>query len=64
MSRKTHSGAKKRFKTTSKGKISRGHAGGAHLKVKKNSKRRRRLKKSALVHKTDAKRIKKLIRNK
>ncbi len=61
MARKTHSGAKKRFKLTSKGKVKRGHAGAAHLKTRKNAKRNRRLKRSELVDKADRKKIKKLL---
>ena len=36
---KTHSGAKKRFKVTSTGKIKRGHVGRRHILTKKNTKR-------------------------
>ncbi|HKP91413.1 MAG TPA: 50S ribosomal protein L35 [Thermoleophilaceae bacterium] len=40
---KTHSGAKKRFKITPKGKVKARHAMRSHILGKKNSKRRRRL---------------------
>jgi large subunit ribosomal protein L35 len=40
---KTHSGAKKRFKITAKGKVKARHAMRSHILGKKNAKRRRRL---------------------
>jgi large subunit ribosomal protein L35 len=40
---KTHSGAKKRFKITPKGKVKARHAMRSHILGKKNAKRRRRL---------------------
>ncbi|MBO8138387.1 MAG: 50S ribosomal protein L35 [Desulfotomaculum sp.] len=58
---KTHRGAAKRFKRTGKGKIRRYHAYKSHLLGKKTSKRKRELRKSALVHAADAKRIEKLL---
>ncbi len=58
---KTHSGAKKRFKLTSKGKVSRHHACASHLLTKKNAKRRRKLRSSAIVAKSDEKNIKSLL---
>ena len=58
---KTHKGCKARFKVTKNGKILRRRAGAGHLMSSKSSKRRRRLRKVTLVHKSDAKRIKILL---
>ena len=38
---KTHSGAKKRFKTTKSGKVKRAHAYTSHILTKKSTKRKR-----------------------
>jgi large subunit ribosomal protein L35 len=46
---KTHKGAAKRFKTTAKGKVKRGHSMKNHILTKKSTKRKRKLRKSALV---------------
>jgi large subunit ribosomal protein L35 len=59
---KTHSGAKKRFKTTGKGKIKARHAMTSHILEKKNAKRRRRLGNDFVVATSDEKRIKGLLR--
>ena len=40
---KTHSGAKKRFKTTATGKVQGRHAFTSHILEKKSAKRKRRL---------------------
>ena len=58
---KTHRGAAKRFKVTGTGKIMRRKAGGNHILTKKNSRRKRALKKDALVAETEKKNIKQLI---
>lgn len=58
---KTHSGAKKRFKITGSGKILRSHANKNHILNKKSRKRKRNLRKRALVDSSDMKRITKLI---
>jgi large subunit ribosomal protein L35 len=58
---KTHSGAKKRFKTTGKGKVKARHAMTSHILEKKNAKRKRRLGNDFDVAKPDAKRVKKLL---
>ena len=42
---KTHSGAKKRFKTTKSGKVKRAHAYTSHILTKKTTKRKRNLRK-------------------
>ena len=46
---KSHRGAAKRFKLTSKGKVKRQHALKNHILTKKTTKRKRHLRKSALV---------------
>ena len=46
---KTHSGAKKRFKLTSKGRVKRSHSLHNHILTKKSPKRKRHLRKAALV---------------
>ncbi|HHV64659.1 MAG TPA: 50S ribosomal protein L35 [Peptococcaceae bacterium] len=58
---KTHRGAAKRFKKTGTGKIVRYHAYKSHILEKKSPKRKRNLRKSAVMHKSDAKRIERLI---
>ncbi|MBO8171832.1 MAG: 50S ribosomal protein L35 [Bacillaceae bacterium] len=58
---KTHRGAAKRFKRTGSGKLKRYHAYKSHLLEGKNAKRKRKLRKSALVSKGDQKRIKQLV---
>jgi large subunit ribosomal protein L35 len=55
---KTVSGAKKRFKLTATGKIKRKHAFKSHILTKKETKQKRNLTHSALVHKRDEKNIK------
>jgi large subunit ribosomal protein L35 len=59
---KTHSGAKKRFKTTAKGKLKARHAMTSHILEKKNAKRKRRLGNDFVVAKADEKRVKGLLR--
>ena len=46
---KTHSGAKKRFKTTKSGKVKRAHAYTSHILTKKSTKRKRNLRKTAVA---------------
>jgi len=58
---KTHSGAKKRFTLTASGKIKRKHAFKNHMLQKKQTKQKRRLTHTALVHIADQKRMKKLL---
>jgi large subunit ribosomal protein L35 len=58
---KTHSGAKKRFRTTAKGKVRGRHAMTSHILGKKNAKRKRRLEKPVVISEHDAPRIKKLL---
>ena len=58
---KTHSGAKKRFRKTAKGKLRARHAMTSHILEKKNAKRKRRLGRPVVVAKADEKRIKKML---
>jgi large subunit ribosomal protein L35 len=59
---KTHSGAKKRFRKTAKGKIRGRHAFTSHILEKKSPKRKRQLGKPAEISDHDAPRVKKLLR--
>jgi large subunit ribosomal protein L35 len=54
---KTHRGAAKRFKKTGTGKIVRSRSNKQHILTKKSPKRKRRLRKDALVDSVDAKRL-------
>ena len=58
---KTHSGAKKRFKLTGKGKVKRAHAFKSHILNKKTTKRKRNLRKQVTADKTNTAQIKRLI---
>jgi large subunit ribosomal protein L35 len=53
---KTHKGLKKRVKVTARGKVLRRRACGGHLLSGKSGKRRRRIRKPALMTAIDAKR--------
>ena len=55
---KTKSSAKKRFKVTGTGKLKRKHAFKSHILTKKAKKRKARLTKAGLVHKSDVSNIK------
>lgn len=46
---KTHKGAKKRFSVTGKGKVRRLKANKSHILTKKDAKRKRRLRRPALL---------------
>ncbi|WP_068596411.1 50S ribosomal protein L35 [Vaginella massiliensis] len=59
---KTKSGAKKRFKLTGTGKIKRKHAFKSHILTKKETKQKRNLTQTGLVHKSDEKSVKKQLR--
>ena len=56
---KTRRSVAKRFKTTGKGKIKRGHAFRSHILEKKSPKRKRNLRKSGQVSDSDSKKIRK-----
>ena len=58
---KTHRGAAKRFKKTGTGKLTRSRANKQHILTKKSAKRKRNLRKSALVEGVDAKRVKQMV---
>jgi len=58
---KTHKGAKKRVKLTKTGKIKRTKSNKSHILTKKTRKRKRNLRKSALVDKTFEKKISKIL---
>jgi len=59
---KTHSGAKKRFKISARGKVRGRHAMRSHILGKKNAKRRRRLAEPKRIGGPDAARVKELLR--
>ena len=59
---KTHSGAKKRFKMTAKGKLKARHAMTSHILEHKSPKRKRRLSNDFEIAKQDKKRVKELLR--
>ncbi len=58
---KSHSGAKKRFKVTAKGKVKAHHAFTSHNLGKKAAKRKRRLGKETPLEGSDGVRAKKLL---
>ena len=58
---KTHGGAKKRFKLSKNGKVIRAHAYKSHILTKKNTKRKRNLRKTAVADVTNVKAVKRLI---
>jgi len=58
---KTHSGTKKRFKITGTGKIKRRKAFTSHIMTKKSKKRKRALRKSAIVDSGNERLIKRLL---
>ena len=58
---KTHRAAAKRFSLTKSGKVKRAKAFRSHILTKKDTKRKRRLRKGGLADITNAKVIKKLI---
>ena len=58
---KSHSGAKKRFKLTAKGKVRGRHAFSSHILEKKSPKRKRGFRKPMDVSAHDAPRVKTLL---
>ena len=58
---KSSSTAKKRFKLKKNGTVSRNHAFHSHILTKKSQKRKRNLRKTSCVDKTQEKTIKQLI---
>ncbi|TMK39565.1 MAG: 50S ribosomal protein L35 [Actinobacteria bacterium] len=59
---KTHSGAKKRFHKTARGRLRARHAFTSHMLEHKSPKRKRRLARPAKVAGVDAKRVRRLLR--
>jgi large subunit ribosomal protein L35 len=59
--RKTHRGARKRFKITATGKVLRSHSGKRHLLGTKPAKRSRRLRKVAVVDPADARNVREML---
>ncbi len=58
---KSNRAAAKRFSRTGKGKLKRNKATAGHFLTKKTTKRKRTLRKSTLVHKSDVKRLSRLL---
>ena len=58
---KTHRGAAKRFSMTGTGKIKRSKANTSHILTPKTTKRKRNLRKSAILDHTNEKAMRKLI---
>jgi large subunit ribosomal protein L35 len=58
---KTHSGAKKRFRLTAKGKVRGRKAFSSHILEKKSPKRKRRMSRPAVISKHDEPRVKTLL---
>ncbi len=58
---KTHRGAAKRFKMSASGKIVRSKAFSSHILTKKTTKRKRNLRKDAIVDASNAKNVRKLL---
>jgi large subunit ribosomal protein L35 len=58
---KTHRGAAKRFSLTWTGKVKRSKAFASHILTSKTTKRKRNLRKGAILDKTNEREIKKLI---
>jgi large subunit ribosomal protein L35 len=60
---KTNRAAAKRFKTTGSGRLKRNRAYASHLLKHKSAKRKRNLRKSGTVDKTNARGIRRLLPN-
>ena len=58
---KTHRGAAKRFSKTGSGKVRRRHAFTSHILTHKSPKRKRNLRKAAIMDRGDAARVAQLI---
>ena len=59
---KTHSGSKKRFRLTGKGKVKFKHSKMRHILTKKPQKLKRKLRKGGIMCDADAKTARKLLR--
>ncbi|HSG81408.1 MAG TPA: 50S ribosomal protein L35 [Gemmatimonadota bacterium] len=58
---KTHRAAAKRFKVTASGRLKRRKAYKSHILAKKTRKRKRNLRKAALVAPSDERRVKRML---
>jgi len=59
---KSHKGARKRFSLTGSGEVKRGRAFKSHILTKKTAKRKRRLRRAALIKsRGEVKRLKRLL---
>jgi large subunit ribosomal protein L35 len=58
---KTHSGAKKRFKVTARGKVTARHAFTSHMLEHKSPKRKRALSRPAHISSHDVVRVKRML---
>ncbi len=58
---KTNKAASKRFKTTGTGKLVRWHASKSHILTKKSKKRKRNLRKDAIVDPSNAPQVKRML---
>jgi len=58
---KTHRAAAKRFRKTARGKLKRNKAYKSHILAKKSRKRKRGLRKSALIAAADMRRVKRML---
>lgn len=59
---KSHKGARKRFSVTGSGEVKRGRAFKSHILTKKTAKRKRRLRRAALIKsRGEVKRLKRLL---
>jgi large subunit ribosomal protein L35 len=58
---KTHSGTKKRFRKTAKGKLRARHAFTSHNLGKKDAKRKRAMGRPVVVAKSDEKRVRRML---
>jgi len=58
---KTHKGAARRFRKTAKGKFKMNRPYADHIKTKKSPKRLRKLRKSSIASKADARKLRKLM---
>ena len=58
---KTHSGAKKRFRKTAKGKLRGRRAYSSHILEKKSPKRKRRMRRPVEIERSDQRRVNTLL---
>ena len=58
---KTHRGAAKRFRKTASGKFKRTHAYTSHILTKKSAKRKRNLRKNAIVSSANQKTLQRML---